>query len=167
MYVQRLRAGALRGERRAKCCYAAGFCGVIAQKTSASIELEVRCTSSLSARDDARFAFEGPCDPSFQEICNELHRTPRPLRAQPGTRLTSGLDDATLTALSANHPQLIAAVDAAAEEFARVQADLGPLLAQDEQAQIDAMQDGFVNFYADDAVTPYVALAARGPWWSP
>jgi hypothetical protein len=55
-------------------------------------------------------------------------------------------------------------VDAAAEEFARVQADLGPLLAQDEQAQIDAMQDGFVNFYADDAVTPYVALAARGPW---
>ena len=55
-------------------------------------------------------------------------------------------------------------MDAAAEEFARVQADLGPLLAQDEQAQIDAMQDGFVNFYADDAVTPYVALAARGPW---
>ena len=100
----------------------------------------------------------------FQEICNELHRTPRPLRSQPGTRLTTGLDDATLTALSAHHPQLIAAVDAAAEEFARVQADLGPLLAQDEQAQIDAMQDGFVNFYADDAVTPYVALAARGPW---
>ncbi len=87
-----------------------------------------------------------------------------PLRTQPGTRLTTGLDDATLTALSVRHPQLIAAVDAAAEEFARVQADLGPLLAQDEQAQIDAMQDGFVNFYADDAVTPYVALAARGPW---
>ncbi|PNY71434.1 aminotransferase class III-fold pyridoxal phosphate-dependent enzyme [Stenotrophomonas pavanii] len=87
-----------------------------------------------------------------------------PLRDQPGTRLTTGLDDATLTALSARHPQLVAAVDAAAEEFARVQADLGPLLAQDEQAQVDAMQDGFVNFYADDAVTPYVALAARGPW---
>ena len=87
-----------------------------------------------------------------------------PLRAQPGTRLTNGLDDATLTALAANHPQLVAAIDAAAAEFARVQAELGPLLAQDEQAQIDAMQDGFVNFYADDAVTPYVALAARGPW---
>lgn len=87
-----------------------------------------------------------------------------PLRAQPGTRLTNGLDDATLTALAANHPQLVAAVDAAAAEFAHAQAELGPLLAQDEQAQIDAMQDGFVNFYADDAVTPYVALAARGPW---
>ncbi|KAG0931434.1 hypothetical protein G6F31_016785 [Rhizopus arrhizus] len=35
-----------------------------------------------SARDDARFAFEDPCDPLFQEICNELHRTPRP-PAQP------------------------------------------------------------------------------------
>ena len=26
------------------------------------------------------------------------------------------------------------------------------------------MQAGFVNFYAEDAVNPYVALAARGPW---
>ncbi|HEX3138587.1 MAG TPA: aminotransferase class III-fold pyridoxal phosphate-dependent enzyme, partial [Rhizobacter sp.] len=26
------------------------------------------------------------------------------------------------------------------------------------------VQSGFVNFYADDAVSPYVALAARGPW---
>jgi acetylornithine/succinyldiaminopimelate/putrescine aminotransferase len=34
----------------------------------------------------------------------------------------------------------------------------------DEQAQIDAMQAGFINFYADDAVSPYVAIAARGPW---
>ena len=54
-------------------------------------------------------------------------------------------------------------MDAAAEEFARVQADLGPLLAQDEQAQIDAMQDGFVNFYADDAVTRTWRWP-RGPW---
>jgi hypothetical protein len=27
-----------------------------------------------------------------------------------------------------------------------------------------AVQAGFVNFYADDAANPYVALAARGPW---
>ena len=26
------------------------------------------------------------------------------------------------------------------------------------------MQAGFVNFYPEDAVNPYVALAARGPW---
>lgn len=87
-----------------------------------------------------------------------------PLRAQPGTRLTTGLDDATLEQLAASHPSLVAAMDAAAAEFSRVQAELGELLALDEQAQIDAMQDGFINFYADDAVTPYVALTARGPW---
>ena len=27
-----------------------------------------------------------------------------------------------------------------------------------------AVQAGYVNFYPDDAVNPYVALAARGPW---
>jgi len=87
-----------------------------------------------------------------------------PLRAQPGTRLTTGLDDATLERLAAGHPALVAAIDAAAAEFERVRAGLGDLLALDERAQIEAMQDGFVNFYADDAVTPYVALAARGAW---
>ena len=87
-----------------------------------------------------------------------------PLRAQPGTRLTTGLDDATLERLAASHPALVAAADAAAAEFSRLQSELGEVLALDEQAQIDAMQDGFINFYADDAVTPYVALTARGPW---
>jgi acetylornithine/succinyldiaminopimelate/putrescine aminotransferase len=87
-----------------------------------------------------------------------------PLRAQPGTRLTHGLDDTTLERLAAGHPQLVAAVEAAAAEFERIRGELGDLLPLDERAQIDALQDGFVNFYADDAVTPYVALAARGAW---
>ena len=87
-----------------------------------------------------------------------------PLRAQPGTRLTAGLDDATLARLVTGHPQLLAAVDAAAAEFERVREDIRDLLPLDERDQIAAMQYGFVNFYADDAVTPYVALAARGAW---
>jgi len=141
------------------------FAGLSRKKTSASIEPEVRCTSLPQARVMTRvLLLKTRATHCFRRSAMSFIERLAPLRNQPGTRLTSGLDDATLTALSANHPQLIAAVDAAAEEFARVQADLGPLLAQDEQAQIDAMQDGFVNFYADDAVTPYVALAARGPW---
>jgi len=139
--------------------------GLSRKKTSASIEPEVRCTSLPQARVMTRvLLLKTRATHCFRRSAMSFIERLAPLRNQPGTRLTSGLDDATLTTLSANHPQLIAAVDAAAEEFARVQADLGPLLAQDEQAQIDAMQDGFVNFYADDAVTPYVALAARGPW---
>ena len=87
-----------------------------------------------------------------------------PLRAHGGQRLTTGLDDATIARLAGSHPDLAAAIDAAAAEYARLGDGLGGLLELDEAAQIEALQAGFVNFYADDCVTPYVALAARGPW---
>ncbi len=87
-----------------------------------------------------------------------------PLRNQPGTRTTLGLDDAAIARLAPHHPQLKAAIDAAADEFARIADTFVDLLGQDEHDQVAALQAGFVNFYADDAVTPYVALAARGPW---
>ncbi|MGI8561919.1 MAG: aminotransferase class III-fold pyridoxal phosphate-dependent enzyme, partial [Luteimonas sp.] len=86
-----------------------------------------------------------------------------PLRAHKGQRRTSGLDDATL-AKFAGHPDLAPAVDAALAEYARIQADFADLLDLDEEAQVQAVQAGFVNFYPQDAVNPYVALAARGPW---
>src|SRR5690606_20128664 len=62
------------------------------------------------------------------------------------------------------HPALESAIAAAADAYAAQRAELADLLDLDEGAQIAALQEGFVNFYADDAVTPYVALAARGPW---
>ncbi len=87
-----------------------------------------------------------------------------PLRAHAGRRLTEGLDDATIARLAANHPALQQAIAAAAAEYALVRDDVADLLDLDEDGQISAVQEGFINFYADDAVTPYVALAARGPW---
>ena len=87
-----------------------------------------------------------------------------PLRAHAGTRRTQGLDDATLVRFAANHPELAQAIDAAAAEYARVRAEFADLLDLDEDAQIRAVQGGYVNFYSMDAVNPYVALAARGPW---
>jgi acetylornithine/succinyldiaminopimelate/putrescine aminotransferase len=87
-----------------------------------------------------------------------------PLRAHAGSRRTTGLDDATLAKFAAGHPDLVAAIEAAAAEYQRVRAEFPELLDLDEDAQIQAVQGGFVNFYADDAVNPYVALAARGPW---
>ncbi|MDQ3494144.1 MAG: aminotransferase class III-fold pyridoxal phosphate-dependent enzyme [Pseudomonadota bacterium] len=86
-----------------------------------------------------------------------------PLRAHSGLRRTPGLDDATL-AQFAGHSDLTAAIDAALEEYARIQHDFADLLDLDEDAQIEAVQAGFVNFYPQDGVNPYVALAARGPW---
>ena len=87
-----------------------------------------------------------------------------PLRAHAGTRLTQGLSDPQVEQLAANHRDLRAAIDAAADEYARIKPQAAALLDLDESAQIAAVQDGFVNFYADDAVVPYIALAARGPW---
>ncbi|HVK52126.1 MAG TPA: aminotransferase class III-fold pyridoxal phosphate-dependent enzyme [Pseudoxanthomonas sp.] len=87
-----------------------------------------------------------------------------PLRAHPGRRVTTGLDDAAVRRLAAGHPDLAAAIEAAAGEYQRVKGEFADLLDQDEEAQLHAVQAGYVNFYADDAVNPYIALAARGPW---
>ncbi len=87
-----------------------------------------------------------------------------PLRAHAGSRRTTGLDDATLERLAARHPALAEAVDAAVDEYARLRDEFPELLDLDEDAQIHAVQGGYINFYPDNAVNPYVALAARGPW---
>jgi len=87
-----------------------------------------------------------------------------PLRAHTGKRRTHGLDDATVARFAAAHPALAEAIDAAVAEYARVREEFPELLNLDEDAQVDALQAGFVNFYAHDAVNPYVALAARGSW---
>ncbi|GAB1596360.1 aminotransferase class III-fold pyridoxal phosphate-dependent enzyme [Lysobacter claricitrinus] len=87
-----------------------------------------------------------------------------PLRARGGRRRTVGLDDATIERFAASHADLREAIEAAAREFEAVQAEAADLLDLDEDAQIHAVQAGFVNFYPDDGVNPYVALVARGPW---
>lgn len=87
-----------------------------------------------------------------------------PLRAHAGARRTTGLDDATVARFAATHPELVEAIEAAAAEYDAVRADIADLLDLDEDAQIRAVQAGYVNFYTDDGVNPYIALVARGPW---
>lgn len=90
--------------------------------------------------------------------------TLKPLRSHSGTVRTRGLDDATLTRLAGQFPELKAAAEAALAQYEAINGEFAELLDLDEQAQIDAVQAGFVNFYSGDTVNPYVALAARGPW---
>ncbi|MET0654862.1 MAG: aminotransferase class III-fold pyridoxal phosphate-dependent enzyme [Pseudoxanthomonas sp.] len=87
-----------------------------------------------------------------------------PLRAHAGKRMTTGLDDATLLRLAKSHPDLEAAIAAAAVEHGNLSDEFADLFAMDEEAQLRAVQGGYINFYAEDAINPYVALAARGPW---
>ena len=88
----------------------------------------------------------------------------KPLRQHAGTVRTPGLDDASLQRLAGRFPELVEAAKAAVEAYEAITAEFADLLELDEQAQVEAVQGNFVNFYPDDAVNPYVALAARGPW---
>src|SRR6476659_4071484 len=87
-----------------------------------------------------------------------------PLRAHTGARRTTGLDDATVARFAASHSDLVEAIDAAVAEHAKVAAEFPELINLDEAEQAHVIQGGYVNFYSDDTVNPYVALVARGPW---
>ncbi len=91
-----------------------------------------------------------------------LHKL-APLHQTGGGAACTGLDEASLRAF-ANDAELTAAVDEALALFGALQQQVPELLALDEQEQIARVQAGFVNFYPDDAINPYIALAARGPW---
>jgi acetylornithine/succinyldiaminopimelate/putrescine aminotransferase len=89
----------------------------------------------------------------------DLFEKLRALRTD-GKRRTDGLSDAQI-AKFARDPLLLGAVDDAVAARARIAAELPDLLALD---QVRLIQEGFINFYQDDAVNPYVAIAGRGPW---
>ncbi len=86
------------------------------------------------------------------------------LRNAGGKARTTGLSDATIERFAARFPELATAIDDAHARFAQIQADFPDIVAMDETAQMLAVQEGFVNFYADDNVNPYLAIAGRGPW---
>jgi acetylornithine/succinyldiaminopimelate/putrescine aminotransferase len=86
------------------------------------------------------------------------------LRNHGGEARTTGLSDDIITAFAHRDEKLAEAIAAAYEEFHRLLTVEPALLEMDEVSQALAVQEGFVNFYPDDAVNPYVSVAARGPW---
>src|SRR5574337_1365114 len=93
-------------------------------------------------------------------VINQL----RELREFGGKQRTTGLDDATIERMAAIDPLLPQAVDEAVARHHALRAELGDFLKLDEAEQIARAQAGFVNFYPDDAINPYLPAAARGPW---
>jgi len=93
-------------------------------------------------------------------IIERLHE----MRNYGGSALTRGLPDDVISAFAERDPRLGEAVDVAWSEFTVLCEERVELLALDEADQIREIQSDFVNFYADDAVNPYVGLAGRGPW---
>ena len=93
-------------------------------------------------------------------IIERLHE----MRNHGGKALTRGLPDDVIMQFAERDPRLEEAVDVAYSEFQSLCEERPELAAMDEQSQIREIQSDFVNFYADDAVNPYVGLAGRGPW---
>ncbi|AKS42219.1 aminotransferase class III-fold pyridoxal phosphate-dependent enzyme [Wenzhouxiangella marina] len=86
------------------------------------------------------------------------------LRSIGGKPMTRGLSDELISRFAERDPRLEQAVDDALGVIECWQSAYPDLIKADEAEQKDALQAAYVNFYADDAVNPYVALAGRGPW---
>ncbi|MGH8115155.1 MAG: aminotransferase class III-fold pyridoxal phosphate-dependent enzyme, partial [Rhodanobacteraceae bacterium] len=88
----------------------------------------------------------------------------RELHNHGGKVRTQGLDDATVERFAAKDTDLTAAIADAHAAYTQLKAEQPELLGLDEDSQLHALQSGFVNFYPDDAICPFVPLAARGAW---
>jgi acetylornithine/succinyldiaminopimelate/putrescine aminotransferase len=86
------------------------------------------------------------------------------LRKHGGPALTTGLSDDVLVRFAEQDERLAEAIREAHASFKQLLVDEPELLAMDEASQIERIQDGFVNFYPDDAINPFVSLAGNGPW---
>jgi acetylornithine/succinyldiaminopimelate/putrescine aminotransferase len=86
------------------------------------------------------------------------------LRSAQGSVLTHGLSDEVIQDFIATDEQLVAAIELAMTEYQNVKSAYPELIDMDEEEQLRFIHEDFINFYAADAVNPYVALAGKGPW---
>ena len=86
------------------------------------------------------------------------------MRDFSGLRDTVGLTDATLESLSRDFPELVTAVNKAHELWSCFKLEYPTWFKMKEAELVAFLQEQYVNFYKEDAINPYVALAALGPW---
>jgi acetylornithine/succinyldiaminopimelate/putrescine aminotransferase len=81
-----------------------------------------------------------------------------------GAAITRGLSDEIVLDFLQERDDLATAIDRGYDAFLALQESHGDFLLLDESEQITLSQDGLTNFYRTDGVSPYVAVAAAGPW---
>ena len=86
------------------------------------------------------------------------------MREFDGAVRTRGLPDAVIADFLERDPALTEAIDEAYAAHLALRSCMSEFLHLDEVEQIRQAQADFVNFYPEDGVNPYVALAAHGPW---
>jgi acetylornithine/succinyldiaminopimelate/putrescine aminotransferase len=86
------------------------------------------------------------------------------MRGFGGPAITNGLTDDVIEDFLDDYDALATAIERAYDVFDRTRVTHPEFLELSEADQIAEAQDGYTNFYAKDAVNPYVAAAAAGPW---
>ena len=94
------------------------------------------------------------------ELLKILHR----IRNSTGPAGTVGLDDKTILFHIEKDPVLGEAIEEAEESFRGLASRLNGLLELPEDEVCQQLQKDILNFYPDNQINPYVALAAKGPW---
>lgn len=87
------------------------------------------------------------------------------MRQFGGAAQTPGLEEAVIREfLDAGYEALAIAIERGYARFLELQQSHADFVALDEAEQISQAHGGLTNFYAEDAVNPYVAISASGPW---
>ena len=86
------------------------------------------------------------------------------MRGYAGQADTVGVSDDVIRATLAASDELATAIAQAYALFGDLQQEWPELLALSETEQTKRVQQHIINFYAEDAVNPYVAAGAKGPW---
>lgn len=81
-----------------------------------------------------------------------------------GPAITRGLTDEVIQDFLAERDDLALAIDRGYARFQELKSTRPDYLALDETDQIREAHSGLTNFYAKDAVNPYVAVGGAGPW---
>ena len=93
-------------------------------------------------------------------LLNKLHE----MRDFGGPAITRGLSDEVILDFLRERDDLALAIDRGYEAFRGYRKTHPDLVALEESEQIETAHSGLTNFYAKDAVNPYVAVAGAGPW---
>jgi acetylornithine/succinyldiaminopimelate/putrescine aminotransferase len=86
------------------------------------------------------------------------------MRDFDGAVRTRGLADAAIERFVDHDASLIEAIDEAYAAHLALRSCMPGFLHLDEIEQVRQAQADFINFYPEDGINPYVALAAHGPW---
>ncbi len=86
------------------------------------------------------------------------------MRNHGGEVQTVGLTDEVIGRFLASHASLATAIEQAYDHYVELRDSHRGFLALDESEQVSSAQAGYTNFYDVQAVNPYIAAAAAGPW---